>query len=428
MTPEKVLSELIKINTANPPGNETTAARYLAGLLQQAGIDCEIIEPAAGRGSLLARLGSGSKKLLYMSHLDVVPAGDGWDFEPFSGEIKDGMVYGRGAIDCKDLAAAGVCAALQLAKEGIPLNGELIIAATADEEQGGELGAGYLTANCPEKIQADFAINEGAPHPLSFNGKVIYFIQVGEKGTAWTNIKARGVSCHGSTPALGDNAVVKMSRAVTALAGYQPEIILVPELLSLLKELARIRGLNIEPTPYNTDELLEKLNLDHAFTEMLRAMTRITISPNIIRGGIKTNIVPDSCEGELDIRILPGQNADYVLQELFKLLGAGVETALTEYQEPTFTSSQTEPYWLIAELTEELAAPNAVCLPIISTGSTDSKYLRNIGIPAYGIGHMDAGYDPDISTTMHGYNERTDIKSLYLKTRFLVELARRYLS
>ena len=185
---------------------------------------------------------------------------------------------------------------------------------------------------------------------------------------------------------------------------------------------------DIEPTPYNTDELLEKLNLDHAFTEMLRAMTRITISPNIIRGGIKTNIVPDSCEGELDIRILPGQNADYVLQELFQLLGAGVETALTEYQEPTFTSSQTEPYWLIAELTEELAAPNAVCLPIISTGSTDSKYLRNIGIPAYGIGHMDAGYDPDISTTMHGCNERTDIKSLYLKTRFLVELARRYLS
>ena len=240
MTPEKVLSELIKINTANPPGNETTAARYLAGLLQQAGIDCEIIEPAAGRGSLLARLGSGSKKLLYMSHLDVVPAGDGWDFEPFSGEIKDGMVYGRGAIDCKDLAVAGVCAALQLAKEGIPLNGELIIAATADEEQGGELGAGYLTANCPEKIQADFAINEGAPHPLSFNGKVIYFIQVGEKGTAWTNIKARGVSCHGSTPALGDNAVVKMSRAVTALADYQPEIVLVPELFSLLKELARV--------------------------------------------------------------------------------------------------------------------------------------------------------------------------------------------
>lgn len=428
MTPEKVLSELIKINTANPPGNETAAARYLAGLLQEAGISCEIIEPVAGRGTLLARLGSGPKKLLYMSHLDVVPAGDDWDFEPFSGKIRDGMVYGRGAIDCKDMATAGVCAALQLAKEGVSLNGELIIAATADEEQGGELGAGYLAANYPEKIQADFAINEGAPHPLPFNEKLIYFIQVGEKGTAWSRIKTRGVSCHGSTPTLGDNAVVKMSRAVTALADYQPEIVLVPELTALLKELARICGLEMEPTPRNTDELLEKLNLGSAFTGMLRAMTRMTVSPNIIRGGIKTNMVPDSCEGELDIRVLPGQSADYVLQELFKLLGTGVETALTEYREPTFTSSQTEPYRLMAELTEELAGSDAVCLPIISTGSTDSKYLRDIGIPAYGIGHMDAGYDPDISSTMHGRNERTDVKSLYLKTRFLKELACRYLS
>jgi len=148
---------------------------------------------------------------------------------------------------------------------------------------------------------------------------------VGEKGTAWSNIKIRGVSCHGSTPALGDNAVVKMSRAVTALADYQPEIVLIPELVSLLKELARIRGLDIEPASHNTDELLEKLNLGSAFTEMLRAMTRMTVSPNIISGGIKTNIVPDFCEGELDIRILPGQNADYVLQELFKLLGAGLK-------------------------------------------------------------------------------------------------------
>lgn len=428
MIPEKILSELIQINTSNPPGNETAAARYLADLLQQAGIGCEIIEPAAGRGNLIARFGSGPKKLLFMSHIDVVPAGDDWDFEPFAGKIENGVVYGRGAIDCKDLAAAQVCAALQLAREGVSLNGELIIAATADEELGGELGAGYITANCPEKIRADFAINEGAPHPLLINGQPIYFIQVGEKGTAWSKITVQGVACHGSTPALGDNAVVKMSRAVAALAEYEPEIVMIPEMLALLKELTLIRGLEMEPAPDNIDELLGALQLERDFTEMLRAMTRMTISPNIISGGISTNIVPDLCESELDIRILPGQNADYVLQELFQVLGAGVEMALTEYREPTFTSSQTEAYRLMAGLTEELAGSGAVCLPIISTGSTDSKYLREVGIPAYGIGHMAPDYDPDISATMHGRNERIDIKSLRLKTEFLKELARRYLA
>jgi len=427
LNPEKVLSELIKINTSNPPGNETAAARYLAGLLQEAGIACEIIEPAEGRGSLIARFGSGPKKLLYISHLDVVPAGGDWDFEPFSGDIKEGMVYGRGAIDCKDLAAAQVCAALRLAGEGTPLKGELIIAATADEEQGGGQGAGYIAEHYPEKLRADFAINEGAPFPLNINGKMIYFIQVGEKGTAWSRLTARGVSCHGSIPALGENAVVKIARAVSALAGYQPEIILIPELAALLAELPRIRGLDMAPEPQNIDELLQKLNIDASFTETLRAMTRMTVSPNVIQGGVKTNIVPDLCECDVDIRILPGQSAEFVMRELHNLVGPGIEIALTEYREPTFTSSQLEPYGLMKRLTEELAGPDAVCLPVISTGSTDSKFLRGLGIPAYGIGLMDPGYNPDLSSTMHGRNERTDIKSLRLKTEFLTELARRYL-
>ncbi len=428
MNPENVLSELIRIDTTNPPGRETAAANFLAGLLEEAGVACEIVEPAEGRGSLIARFGMGSKKLLYMSHLDVVPAGDGWDFEPFSGEIREGMVLGRGAIDCKDLTAAGICALLQLAKEKAALNGELIVAATADEEQGGGYGAGYIAAHCPEKIRADFAINEGAPFPLAVNSKMIYFIQVGEKGTAWSRIAARGTSCHGSIPTLGENAVVKMARAVSALAEYRPEIILVPELTALLTELARIRGLDMIPTPQNIDKLLEELGVDAVFTEMLRAMTRMTVSPNMIRGGAKTNIVPDCCECDVDVRILPGQSADYVMQELFEQIEPGLEIALTEYREPTFTSSQLDPYALVKQLTEELAGAEAVCLPVISTGATDSKYLRDLGIPAYGIGHMDPGYDPDLAATMHGRNERIDMKSLRLKTKFLTELARRYLA
>jgi acetylornithine deacetylase/succinyl-diaminopimelate desuccinylase-like protein len=185
LTPETVLADLIKINTTNPPGNEIEAALYLKNLFDVAGIPGEIIESEPGRGNFIARLGEGERKLLFLSHTDVVPAGEGWDFDPFSGEIKNGTVYGRGAIDCKSLAAAGACAMLILAKE-YPLGGALIFAATADEEKGGKYGVRYLVDRHREKIQADFAVNEGAEEPVVLGGQPVHFIQTGEKGTGWS--------------------------------------------------------------------------------------------------------------------------------------------------------------------------------------------------------------------------------------------------
>lgn len=428
IAPEQILSDLIRINTTNPPGNETAVALYLKKLFDGAGIYSEIIEPEAGRGSIIARLGSGTKKLLYISHSDVVAAGDDWDFDPFGGEIKDGVIRGRGALDCKDLMAAQVAAALQLSREGVPLNGELIVAATADEETGGGLGARYIMEHCPEKLQADFAINEGAEQPILIDGQMIYFFQVGEKGTAWCRLKAKGTSCHGSVPTLGDNAVLKLARALAALGDYKPEIKLIPEVETLITELARARGIPFTPGTDDIDNLLNRLDLDRGFTETVRAMTRMTLSPNRIQGGIKTNIVPDRCEAEVDIRILPGQDRDYVAAELRRVIGEEMEIEFTEYQEPTFSTSQAEYYRLMETITRELAGREVLCLPHISTGSTDSKYLRSAGIPAYGIGHMDAAFDQSARTTIHGRNERTDLASLHLKTRFLKELAKRYLT
>ncbi len=427
--PEKILSELICINSVNPPGNETAVARYLQGLFKAAGVEGEIIEPEEGRGTFIARIGSGSKKLLYVSHADVVPAGDDWDFEPFCGDIKDGVIYGRGAIDCKDLLAAQVVAALELISEGVKLNGELIIAAMADEEKGGNLGAGYLVKNCPEKIMADFAINEGADQPIFHAGKMVYFFQVGEKGTSWCKLKARGVAGHGSIPFLADNAIVKLARAVSRLHDYKPEIVLVPEVEKLLAALAAMsENCKDAPSPGNIDLLLGQLGLDRAFTESLRSMTRMTVSPNTIQGGTKTNIVPDYCEAEVDIRILPGQDRAYVENELKPLLGEGVEIEFTEYRPPTFSSSEEPLYKLMEEVTLDLVGSDAICLPSISSGSTDSKYLRGAGIPSYGIGHMDKDFDQSARTTIHGRNERTDVKSVRLKTAFLKELAKRYLA
>jgi len=428
MEPTAILSDLIKINTVNPPGNETAVARYLKQLFDSAGIPNEIIEPEEGRGSFIARLGSGPKKLLYFAHADVVAAGDDWDFDPFSGEIKDGIIYGRGALDCKDLLAAEVSAALQLAATGKPLNGELIVVAAADEETGGSLGAKYLVENYLEKLQADFAINEGAELPICMGNRMIYFLQVGEKGTAWCRLKARGVSCHGSVPSLGENAVLKLSRALAALGEYRSEIKLIPEVETLLRELARFRGLSYDPAWDAVDSLIDRLDLERGFAETLRAMTRMTVSPNRVEGGLKTNIVPDRCVAELDIRILPGQDRAYVEGELRRLIGEEIEIEFMNYIAPTFSTSQSEYYRLLESLTLKLAGREAVCLPYISTGSTDSKYLRGAGIPAYGIGHMAAGFDQAVRTTLHGRNERTDVASLQLKTQFLFELARRYLS
>ncbi len=429
LAPEKILSDLIRINSSNPPGNETAVALYLKELFQNAGAAIEIVEPEEGRGSFIARIGAGPKRLLYLSHSDVVPVGEGWDFEPFSGEIKEGIIYGRGALDCKDLMAAQVSAALQLIEEKTPLQGELIIAATADEEMGGRLGAGYLIEKHPELIEADYAINEGADHPIIIDGRMLYFLQVGEKGTAWCTLKAHGTSGHGSIPTLADNAVVKMSRAVSRLHNYRAEGVLIPEVEKLLRNLAELCGIKVESLgPDQVDTLLEELPLEKSFVESLRSMTRMTVSPNAIRGGSKTNIVPDYCEADIDIRILPGQDCDYVESELRLIISKDIEIEFNEYRAPTFSSSQEPFYKLMEEATLEAAGKSALCLPGISAGSTDSKFIRSSGIPAYGIGHMAEGFDPRVRTTVHGRNERTDIASLQLKTKFLKELARRYLS
>ena len=424
---EQLLSDLIRIDTVNPPGNETAAAEYLKEIFDQAGISSEIVETAPGRGSFFARLGEGEKKLLFLSHTDVVPAGEeGWNFPPLSGEIKDGIVYGRGAIDCKSLVAAQAAAMLKLKEEGINFNGTLIFAATADEEKAGTYGVKQLMKECPDRLTADFAVNEGGAEPVVMNGTNVYFIQVGEKGTAWSRIESRGTSCHGSMPTVGKNALKDMTRALSALFNYNPDIKLIPEVRLLLEEICKIYGLENSLMEENLDKILDNFN-DKAFAEALRAMTRMTVSPNVVNGGNKTNTVPDYCSADVDIRILPGQDREYVLNELRECIGEQLSIDVFNYYPPTFSSSQLEYYKVIEETTREVAPPSTACLPHISPGATDSRFLREAGIPAYGIGHMVPDFDQQIRETIHGKNERIDIKSLHLRTDFLVKLAKNYL-
>ncbi|MFQ6088171.1 MAG: ArgE/DapE family deacylase [Candidatus Methanofastidiosia archaeon] len=426
---EKILSDLIKIKSVNPPGGEMEVAKYLQELFDREDIENEIIESDKDRGNFLAYLGDGKKRLLLLSHTDVVPAEErSWDFDPFSGEIGDGFVYGRGALDCKDLVAAEANAMIQLKRKGIKLEGKLIFAATADEEKGGEIGVGYLVKNHLNKIKADFAINEGAGFPIQVNGKRIYLVQTGEKGIAWSKLKTKGKSVHGSMPSLGENAVVKMAEAVSKISKYQPEIVLIPEVKTLIESLAKLKGFSVEVNPENVDLILSQFPKEKkVFTESLRAVTRMTLSPNIIKGGLKTNIVPDFCEAEVDIRVLPSQSEEFVKNELEKILGDDVEIEIPAYHKASNSPAGTSFYKLIEKTIRELV-PDVLCLPFYLTGATDSKFLRSKGIPSYGFSPASKDFDLNLIETIHGKNERIDIESLKLKTQFLERIAERYLS
>ena len=419
---ENILSDVIKIQSVNPPGGETEVSQYLKRLFDCYRIPNEIIEPEAGRASFIAHLGQGNKKLLYLSHTDVVPASEGWDFSPFSGEIGDGFVHGRGAIDCKGLVAVEACAIIHLAQT-TKLNGTLIFAATADEEVGGALGAGILSAKYPDKIRADFAINEG-DEPLTMNGKTYHSISVGEKGPAWMKLTSKGVSSHGSVPVPEHNAVVKMARVVSGLAKYRPQIVLTPETKGLLQTIAKLDGLNDEISKGNIDDILRKLR-DKTVVPYLSAITRMTISPDVIHGGVKTNIIPDRCEAQVDIRILPGQSWDYVVTELKEILG-DVKVEPLQYHMPSFSNSANTYYRLVEETLKEYVGDTPI-LQTISTGATDSRYLQEMGVPSYGIGVQTLNMDKALSSSIHGKNEKIDIASLRLRTDFLISLAKKYL-
>lgn len=421
---ETILSDLIKIDTSNPPGNEMAVAEYLADLFSRYAIPHKIIEAAPRRASFLAWLGEGSRRLLFLSHTDVVPAGDGWDFPPFSGEIRDGYVLGRGALDNKNLVAAEAWTMLKIAAERRPLNGTLIFVAAADEEAGGRYGMQYLAQHHAKELAADFAVNEGAPEPIVVNGQALYFVQVGEKGIAQSLLTATGKAAHGSIPTLGENAVVKMAAAIQRLAAYEPPPHLLPEVQELLDKLAYYLGLPA-PTAATLDGFLAQI-ADRGFREYLRALTRLTLSPNVIHGGTRVNVVPDRCEAKVDVRVLPGQTREMVEELLRGLAGPEIRVEIAAFHAPSFSPARGTAYELICNTLTQ-AAGAAACLPCLSTGATDSRFLRAMNIPAYGISPWQPYFDPVLRETIHGKNERIDLASLHLYTRFLYSLATAYL-
>src|SRR5271157_4419515 len=434
------LSGLINKNTTNPPGNEIVAAKYVSESLKQDGFKCELFESSAGRGNVVTRLrgSSGKPSLLLLSHLDVVAADPKeWSVDPFSGVIKDGFVWGRGALDMKGMTAIEVMALKLLKRSGVKLKGDVILAATADEEKGGEAGAGWLVQNHPDKIQADYVLNEGGGLSMDIDGKHMFTINTAEKGILWLKIKAGGTPGHGSIPGAADNAILRMNRVVEKLGSYRPEpslVTTVKQLLTSLTKSSKFRDLSILLRDLSkSDQVLDTLaQKDKHLAEELRACLRMTATPTIIRGGVKENIIPSECEAVFDCRILPGQSINETIDLIKTLLNkVGLDKLSFEFIQAHDGSESTinSPlYRVINDVLKEFE-PTCGVTPTLTTGGTDSRFFRETGSVCYGFQPMIPDEPNDqLEKRMHGIDERITIENLVYGTSILYETVKRFMS
>jgi acetylornithine deacetylase/succinyl-diaminopimelate desuccinylase-like protein len=438
-----LLSDLIRINTTNPHGNETEAAKYLAKNLEKEGFKCEILESAPGRGNIITRLKGTREKpsLLLLSHLDVVAANPKeWIVNPFEGLVKDGFVWGRGAIDMKSMTAMEVMVMKLLKRNGVKPKGDVILAATADEESGGEAGAGWLMRNHPEKVQADYVLNEGGGLAIPINGKNIYPIQTAEKGILWFKVKAKGSPGHGSVPGAADNAIMRMNKVVDKLGNHRTKIFIVPTVKKFLKEFAKENPalqreiLLLLENPGLGDQVLDELaQRDKAMAEEFRAMLKMTITPTIIHGGVKENIIPSECEAVFDSRLLPGQTTTEAMEYIKNLLRDDVGLEKLEFEtiqanEPSESSANTPLYKLIVKVLKEFE-PNCSTAPFLLTGGTDSRFFRKAGSICYGFVPMRADLPySEILKMAHGVDERISIENLVFGTSVLYNVVKRFMA
>jgi acetylornithine deacetylase/succinyl-diaminopimelate desuccinylase-like protein len=437
-----LLSDLIQINTANPPGEETQAATYIAKYLDKEGFKTEIIESAPGRGNLITRLkGTGEKpSLLLLSHLDVVAANPKeWSVDPFAGTTKDGYVYGRGAYDMKCMTAIEIMIIKLLKKNKLKLKGDVVLAATADEEKGGEEGAGYLLRHHREKIWCPYVLNEGGGLAVPSKKGYVFPVQTAEKGILWLKIRSKGTPGHGSMPNMADNAVLRMNKVINILGNYKAETVYVPTLKQFLSEIAKHTSPHIKKIIFRllansnqSEQILDELaKQDRALAEEIRPRTKMTIAPTMIHGGVKENIIPSECEAVFDCRMLPGQNVNETF-DLIKCLLRAVDLEKLSFEfiqahGGSESTTETPLYTTIASVLREFE-PGCGVTPSLTTGGTDSRFFRENGSICYGFQPMIPDEPNDqLEKRMHGIDERITIENLVYGTSILYETVKRFM-
>ncbi|MFC0865648.1 M20/M25/M40 family metallo-hydrolase [Sphaerimonospora cavernae] len=420
----EICSQLLRIDTTNDGGGdgpgERRAAEYVAGLLDAAGLEPVVFESAPRRTSVVARVaGDGSSSargaLLVHGHLDVVPAEPSeWRTHPFSGEVEDGLVHGRGAVDMKGTLAMTLALALDWARRGVRPKRDLVLAFLADEEATGEYGAGHaverhrdLFDGCTE------AISESGGFTWHDGDVRLYPLAVGERGTAWMRLTARGVAGHGSKPAV-DNPVAELARALARLADHRWPVRLTPEVAQLIDGLSRALG-----TMIDLDRLDEEIERLPRAAALFRGVLRNSANPTMLDAGYKVNVIPGTARAHVDGRFLPGQREEF-LETIDRLLGPKVTREFVSFDDAVSSPAD----GLYDELAAALLAedPGARPVPYVMTGGTDAKWFARLGIRGYGFAPLMLPPDLDYFGMFHGVDERVPIKGLEFGVRVLDHL------
>lgn len=413
-----LLQRLVQLDTVNPPGNETRAAELLREYLGDNGVECELYAKVPERANIVARIPgrAGGPRLLLMSHTDTVLADPAeWSVDPWSGELKDGHLWGRGALDMKGQVAASAVAIASLAREGFEPAGDLIFVAAADEEvgEGEQFGMPWLVEAHPEAVRADYSVNEGAGDRLEIAGTPYYFCSTAEKMSAPIKLRVHGRSGHGSMPGIADNALVKAARLIERLDAFKPEPEQTPEVEALLQTI-------LGEVPPLDEAIALARAINPGVAEMVEPLLSTTVSPTMITASEKRNVIPGVCEVTVDCRILPGHTPEEIEGSIREALGDGDYDL--EWGEPyggTRSPIQT-PLWDAVSSWVEKTEPGAKAVPVCVAGFTDSHWIRQkFGTVAYGFFPMRA-MDPELAARLiHSADERAAVEDVELGLDFL---------
>jgi acetylornithine deacetylase/succinyl-diaminopimelate desuccinylase-like protein len=429
---EELLAGLIRFNTVNPPGNERPAQEYLAGHLEQAGFECELIGAEEGRPNLVARLRGhdpDGPTLCYLGHVDTVLADPAdWTRDPWSGEIAEGYLWGRGALDMKSQVAAEIAAAASLARSGWrPARGELLIVAVVDEETGGELGAQWITQTHPEKVRCDLLVNEGGGAVFEYGGppaRRCYGVCCAEKGVFRFTVTTDGVAGHASMPGMGENALLKMAPVLERFAARQPSYLPTDE------PLAFLRGIGEDPAD-PAGSLARLRSADARLATMFEPMFGVTFTPTRIRASEKINVIPARAELKVDCRVPPGLGEQEVRAGIAEVLGEEDGTWRIEFTERVEGNRSPVRTQLMDTISAWIAEqdPGAEVVPVVLPGFTDSRHFR-LAFPecvAYGFFPHRHQTLFDTAPLIHGADERIDVRDLAFATELFRDLAVRVL-
>ena len=429
------LQSLIRFNTTNPPGKELALANYLIDVLARDGIAAKLLVPAVDRGAVIARLaGNGKKKpVMLLAHMDVVAVErDKWSCDPFGGVVKDGYLYGRGAIDDKGMLAANLMAMLMLKRHvvdaGVELDRDVVFAATADEETGGACGMRWLVREHRDLLDVEFAINEGGRTRIIEGGKRYLAIQTAEKISHMVTATARGPAGHSAIPLEG-NAIFRLGRALARLSDYREPVTLTETTRRFFAGLSRMWPVEEERDAMArlvSDDAEESAKGEAVLSRIpvLNAVMRNGISATKLAGGVAGNVIPAEASAVLNVRTIPGQTVEDVIARMSVCVGdPDVSFAIAAHTDEAPASDPDSPMFnAIRDAAFELD-PEITVVPYLSTGGTDSAHLRRIGINSYGI--LPFPMEQEDEERMHGHDERVPLESLHFGTRLIFESVRR---